>query len=128
TPLFDPLLAKIICHAPDRNTAIQQLDTALAATEIYGIETNIAYVRQVLDADVFRMGNMTTRYLNTMHWQPLSVDVLVAGTHTSIQDYPARQGYEWLDRMRLSGRATPAATCPDPAGTHVYPATANREG
>ena len=93
TPLFDPLLAKIICHAPDRNTAIQQLDTALAATEIYGIETNIAYVRQVLDADVFRMGNMTTRYLNTLHWQPLSVDVLVAGTHTSIQDYPARQGY-----------------------------------
>ena len=93
TPFFDPLLAKIICHAPDRNTAIQQLDTALAATEIYGIETNIAYVRQVLDADVFRMGNITTRYLNTMHWQPLSVDVLVAGMHTSIQDYPGRRGY-----------------------------------
>jgi urea carboxylase len=93
SPFFDPMLAKIICYAPDRATACEQLDAALAATEIYGIETNIAYVRQVLATDTFRAGQITTRYLNSLAWQPHSVDVLAPGTQTSVQDYPGRQGY-----------------------------------
>ncbi len=92
-PFFDPMLAKIICHAPDRATACQQLDAALAATDIYGIETNIAYVRQVLATATFRAGQITTRYLNSLAWQPRTVDVRTPGTQTTLQDYPGRQGY-----------------------------------
>ncbi|MCL4162089.1 UNVERIFIED_CONTAM: hypothetical protein GTU68_043173, partial [Idotea baltica] len=64
SPFFDPMLAKIICHAPDRDQACALLDQALAETTLYGIETNMAYVRQVLASEVFTQGKITTRYLD----------------------------------------------------------------
>src|SRR5690606_3924871 len=38
---FDPMIAKIIVHAKDRETAINQLKTALAETRLNGISTNL---------------------------------------------------------------------------------------
>ena len=93
SPLFDPMLAKVIVHAQDRNSALTQLDTALAKTVLYGIETNIHYVREVLKTDVFMRGEIYTRYLNSFLSRSDSFDVVSPGTLTTIQDYPARTGY-----------------------------------
>jgi urea carboxylase len=93
SPFFDPMLAKVICHAPDREQACALLDKALAETVLYGIETNMAYVRQVLVSDVFINGEITTRFLDQFAYQPATIDVLAPGTQSMIQDYPARQGY-----------------------------------
>ena len=50
---YDPLLAKVIAHGPDRETALRRLDAALARTSILGLGTNVAYLRGLLaDADV----------------------------------------------------------------------------
>ena len=91
--LFDPMLAKVIVSANSRADAIKQLDTALAETTLYGIETNKEYVREILNTEIFRKGEIFTRYLNDFKTQPCSVDVINAGTLTTIQDYPGRQGY-----------------------------------
>ena len=93
SPFFDPMLAKVIVTATDRDSALQQLDAALAQTQLYGIETNIDYVRAVLKTEIFRQGRIFTRYLNEFHYQPHSIDVISAGTMTTIQDYPGRTGY-----------------------------------
>ena len=93
SPLFDPMLAKIIVSANTREQARQQLDDVLAQTRLYGIETNIAYVRAVLNTSEFIEGRIFTRYLNTFVYQPHTLDVLSAGTMTTIQDYPGRVGY-----------------------------------
>ena len=93
SPFFDPMLAKVICHAPDREKACALLDKALAETTLYGIETNMAYVRQVLASEIFVNGEITTRYLDQFTYQPTTIDVLAPGTQSMIQDYPARQGY-----------------------------------
>ncbi|HDH15652.1 MAG TPA: urea carboxylase [Gammaproteobacteria bacterium] len=93
SPLFDPLLAKIIVTAEDRPAAIQQLDSALAETSLYGVETNINYVREILNTDVFKQGEIVTRYLNSFTSHPCTIDVISSGTLTTIQDYPARTGY-----------------------------------
>jgi urea carboxylase len=93
SPLFDPMLAKIIVTADDRVNAIAQLDAALAETSLYGIETNIDYVREILNTEVFRRGEIFTRYLNSFVVKPYSIDVISSGTMTTIQDYPARIGY-----------------------------------
>ena len=90
---FDPMLAKIIVTADTREQARQQLDQVLAQTRLYGIETNIAYVRAVLHSAAFIEGRIVTRYLNSFVYQPQTLDVLSAGTMTSIQDYPGRVGY-----------------------------------
>ncbi|MDY6980345.1 MAG: urea carboxylase [Pseudomonadota bacterium] len=93
SPYFDPMLAKVIATAGNRDKAISLLDSALADTSIYGIETNIAYVREVLATDIFQQGNIYTRYLNDFVTRPLTIDVISAGTMTTIQDYPGRIGY-----------------------------------
>jgi len=50
---YDPMLAKVIAHGPDRAAALRGLDRALAGTEILGVTTNIEFLRFLLaDPDV----------------------------------------------------------------------------
>ena len=93
SPLYDPMLAKVIVHQDDREQALAALDQALNDTCIEGIETNIAYLRAILGSDIFKQGAMYTRYLNDFSIQPATLDVISGGTLTSIQDYPGRVGY-----------------------------------
>jgi len=93
SPFFDPMLAKVIVTAQTRDQARQQLDEVLAQTRLYGIETNIAYVRAVLNTNEFLQGRIFTRYLNTFIYHPSTLDVISGGTMTTIQDYPGRVGY-----------------------------------
>ena len=93
SPLFDPMLAKVIVHEPTREAARQRLIAALDGSRLYGIETNLAYVRQVLDGIRFVEGRLFTRTLNEFNYQPATVDVISGGTLTTVQDYPGRIGY-----------------------------------
>jgi len=93
SPLFDPMLAKIIATGDDRSTAIKTLDDALSSTQIYGVETNIEYVRKILNTEALQQGTIYTRFLNQFKYTPLSIDVISSGTMTTIQDYPGRTGY-----------------------------------
>lgn len=92
-PYFDPMLAKMIVHAEDRNAALTNLLDSLAATELYGSETNLDYLQALLVDEQLQQGRVTTRYLNDFVYQPARIDVLAGGTQTTVQDYPARQGY-----------------------------------
>jgi urea carboxylase len=93
TPYYDPLLAKLIVHAADRDSAIAQLKAALQQSRIDGIETNLAYLDQILDDPRFAQADLSTRFLEDFAYTPLTIDVLDAGTYSSIQDYPGRVGY-----------------------------------
>ena len=93
SPFFDPMLAKVMVHAADRDCATQKLDDMLAQSSLFGITTNINYVRQILQSDIFKQGKMFTRSLNDFTAQYIGFEVLKAGTMTTVQDYPARKGY-----------------------------------
>jgi acetyl-CoA/propionyl-CoA carboxylase, biotin carboxylase, biotin carboxyl carrier protein len=57
---YDPMLAKVIAWGPDRATALDKLDAALARYTVLGVETNVEYLRLLLnDADV-RAGRLDT--------------------------------------------------------------------
>ena len=57
---YDPMLAKVIAVGADRDQALSRLERALAETVILGVETNVAYLQQlVADPDV-RAGRMDT--------------------------------------------------------------------
>jgi urea carboxylase len=102
SPYYDPMIAKVIAHAPTRAEAIEKLGAALAATRLDGIETNLAYVAAILDGEAFRHGGITTKSLATFAFQPRTIDVLDAGTQTSVQDFPGRLGY-WAIGVPPSG-------------------------
>ena len=90
---YDPLLAKIIVKGRDRAEALHRLDVALTDTRLHGLETNLAYLRQIVASAGFRNGGVTTKYLNTLPYAASTVDVLEGGTQTTVQDYPGRLGY-----------------------------------
>ncbi|MCB1615316.1 MAG: ATP-grasp domain-containing protein, partial [Pseudomonadales bacterium] len=101
-PYFDPMLAKVICHAASREEAIEKMSAVLGETSIYGIETNVRYLQGILRDPVLLEGTMYTRYLNDMPYAAHSMEVLSAGTFTTVQDYPGRTGY-WSVGVPPSG-------------------------
>jgi len=108
SPFYDPLLAKLLVHADDRAGAIAALQRALAATRICGIETNLAYLRQILADSVFPSALHTTRYLSELRYTPQTIDVLDGGVMTTLQDHPGRVGY-WHVGVPPSGPMDPLA-------------------
>ncbi len=127
SPLYDPMLAKVIVHQDTRAQAIDAIQQALQAIQIYGIETNQDFVEHILKTEAFRAGRIFTRYLNSFSYSPSVIDVLSGGTQTSIQDYPGRRGY-WdvgvppsgpFDTLsfRLGNRLL--ANTPDSAGLEI---------
>ncbi|MEO7427320.1 MAG: urea carboxylase, partial [Fibrobacteria bacterium] len=93
SPFYDPLIAKIIVKGKDRNGALAALGKALAETRLYGIETNLEFLRAVAAAPAFAQGRMTTRELGGFGYVSDSVDVLAPGAQTALQDFPGRIGF-----------------------------------
>jgi urea carboxylase len=92
-PFYDPMLAKLVVHAEDRPAALAALRCALADTALAGIETNLAYLRQLAADPVFAAAEHHTRYLDSLTYRSAAVEVLAAGTQTTVQDWPGRLGY-----------------------------------
>lgn len=93
SPFFDPMLAKVIFYASTREQALTGLSQSLAESSVYGIEHNLSYLQQLLQSDVVQTAQVLTRSLNDFIYRPSTFDVLSAGTQTTIQDYPGREGY-----------------------------------
>jgi urea carboxylase len=90
---YDPMLAKLIVRAPDRDGALAKLADALARTELAGIETNLAWLRQVAADPVLAAAKHSTRYLDGFVYRSPAIDVLAPGTQTTVQDWPGRVGH-----------------------------------
>ncbi|HEV2107118.1 MAG TPA: biotin carboxylase N-terminal domain-containing protein [Thermomicrobiales bacterium] len=58
---YDPLLAKVIAHGADRESAIAVLRVALLDTVVAGVPTNISWLVNLLDHEAVRSGRATTR-------------------------------------------------------------------
>lgn len=57
---YDPMLAKVIARGKDRAAALDRLDTALTRYTVLGVDTNVEYLRMLInDADV-RAGRLDT--------------------------------------------------------------------
>ena len=128
SPFYDPLLAKIIVHAPDRSAALTRLRDALAATSICGIETNLDYLRQIIaEGGTFASGEVSTKALESFDYRSPTIEVVAPGTQTTVQDYPGRVGY-WnvgvppsgpMDMLSLRVANALVANPPSAAGLEI---------
>jgi acetyl-CoA carboxylase biotin carboxylase subunit len=62
-PFYDSLMAKIIVHAADRPAALERMRSALAATHIEGVATNLAFHAAVFTDPEFERGGVDTSYV-----------------------------------------------------------------
>jgi acetyl/propionyl-CoA carboxylase alpha subunit len=53
---YDPLLCKLIAHAQDRDACIERMAAVLADTVVLGVDTNLGFLRWLLDQPGFRAG------------------------------------------------------------------------
>ena len=60
TPHYDPMIAKVIVHRPDRDTARRSLIDALQNFAISGVKSNIPALVAILDSDEFVSGHPHT--------------------------------------------------------------------
>jgi acetyl-CoA/propionyl-CoA carboxylase biotin carboxyl carrier protein len=92
---FDPMLAKIVAHGSDRAQAFDRLTTALDATLVLGLVTNLRFLRWLVRQPVVRDGEARIDTLDRI-WPPDG----------------------WADRARPPEEAwrTAAAALAEPAG------------
>ncbi|WP_230981123.1 acetyl-CoA carboxylase biotin carboxylase subunit [Gemmatimonas groenlandica] len=60
---YDPMLAKLIVHAPTRDLAISRMRRALRELTIDGIETSRSFHLRVMDHPDFQRGDITIQWL-----------------------------------------------------------------
>ena len=60
TPFYDPMIGKIISHGLHRESALANLQAALAATDAIGCETNLAFLQALARHAGFASGDVDT--------------------------------------------------------------------
>jgi acetyl-CoA carboxylase biotin carboxylase subunit len=60
---YDPMIAKMICHASNRDEAIEKMIRAIDEYEITGLETTLGFCKFVMQHEAFRSGNFDTKFV-----------------------------------------------------------------
>jgi len=60
SPFYDSMVAKLIVHGDTREQALSRLDTALAQTHIVGLNTNVQFLRNVVQSRSFAQADLDT--------------------------------------------------------------------
>ena len=66
---YDPMIAKMICHAETREAAIEKMIRAIDDYQITGAETTLGFCRFVMQHEAFRSGNFDTKFVE-QYFQP----------------------------------------------------------
>lgn len=62
-PYYDSMVAKLICYADDRETALARAHRALDMFVVEGIHTTIPLHQRIIATEEFRSGNFSTKWL-----------------------------------------------------------------
>lgn len=65
-PWYDPLLAKLIVHAADRDSVLGLAREAVDRFVVEGPKVNLPFFRELLDTEEFTSGGYDTRVIERM--------------------------------------------------------------
>ena len=95
---FDPMLAKLIVHAPDRPAALRRLDSALSEFIVLGVTTNVGFLRQIARSNTFSEGMVTTDFLDNVSLDEFSQPQIEDSILVSISAASNRLGIDRYSR------------------------------
>lgn len=107
---YDPMLAKLIAWAPDRDRSLRRMDVGLSQFLVLGVVTNIPLLRAVLGHAQFQTGEYDTGFLE---WNP-------AVTRPSLADETratARALAAWASSKPVAPAHSQTPAIPAKAGT-----------
>jgi len=65
SPFYDPMIAKLIVHSADRETALARMAEALDHTNVAGVQTNRSFLTALARDPEFAEMNVYTRWIDT---------------------------------------------------------------
>lgn len=66
---YDPMIAKLIVHAGDRDTAMDRMIRAIDEYRIIGVKTTLPFCRFTMEHEAFRSGHFDTHFVQK-HYEP----------------------------------------------------------
>lgn len=110
---YDPMLAKVIAHGPDRATALRRLRAALADTSVLGLETNTGFLRRLLAHPDVVSGDLDTGLIDRELGEllPSGIPDEVYGAAALLRQAALEPSADWTDPFsvpsgwRLGGEA-----------------------
>jgi acetyl/propionyl-CoA carboxylase alpha subunit len=63
TPFYDPMVAKLIAHAPSREQALMELAEACDGVEVWPVKTNAGFLARCLEEPDFMAGDVDTGFI-----------------------------------------------------------------
>ncbi len=112
---YDPMLGKLIVHAPDRAQAIARLSRALADYEIGGVETTLPLFRTLAHDPEFVRGDFDVQWLDRR---------LAAGLFPSTAPGPEEV---WLAAAGLAAAEAPVTPAASGPAASLWRGTGRRE-
>ena len=114
SPFYDSMIAKLIVWGEDRAQALARLDMALSQTHLVGLQTNVQFLRRVVNSTAFQTADLDTalieRESHQLFGQPgLALAWAAAGVvaHALEQETQQQDADPWSHRAgwRLQGGA-----------------------
>ena len=101
SPFYDPMIAKLIAHAPTRDEAIAELAQACGEVEIFPVKTNAGFLVRCLETPDFIVGSLDTGLIGRQ------LEALTAPAEPSPEAL-ATAGWAFREAVeRKSGETTP---------------------
>lgn len=84
SPFYDPMIAKVIAHAPNRDETRAKLVSALKQTRFFGLPSNLGFLIDILERPAFVDGAATTAFIGEQYGSgytppPPATDIYVMG-------------------------------------------------
>lgn len=91
--LYDPMLAKLIVHSDTRENAVKKMIAVLEESRVYGVTTNLQYLKSLILTDGYRKGKLFTKMLEGFLPEELALEVIDGGLQSTVQDAYGMMGY-----------------------------------
>jgi 3-methylcrotonyl-CoA carboxylase alpha subunit len=107
---YDPMIAKLIAHGDDRAGSARRMRSALAATSLLGVKTNLAFLERVVRHPAFLAGDTDTGFIARHRG-----DLLPPASAVPLEALVAAAARVFVDE-RESARSTGASPWNDTTG------------
>jgi len=121
TSFYDPMLAKLVTYAENRDENINKMIWALSHYAVMGVTTNISFLKTVLELEEFKKGNITTHFIDNnfkdliITTDGLPIDAIIAlavydSMHTKKQEIvrykeaDPHSPWKYVGRWRVGGK------------------------
>jgi 3-methylcrotonyl-CoA carboxylase alpha subunit len=112
SPYYDSMVAKLIVHGDTREQALARMDQALSEFHIVGLQTNVQFLRHVVQSQSFKAADLDTALIPResgvlFHQEKLGLSVAVAAAVAlTLEEEKARETadpFSSTDGWRLHG-------------------------